>query len=67
MIETTNQDVQSATLEIQVIRANGTIENHGLVAAYHKNKLKNALLQVHIKIRRVYTWLMFLRTQAKRS
>ena len=33
-------DVKEAEMSIQIIRANGTIEDLGVVSYYHKNPLK---------------------------
>jgi hypothetical protein len=35
--------VREATIEVTVIRADGTREEHGVVSYWHKNPLKRAL------------------------
>lgn len=44
--------VREATIEITVIRADGSREDHGIVSYYHKNPLKRAAFAAKQKLRR---------------
>lgn len=44
--------VREATIEVTVIRADGTREQLGVVSYYHKNPLKRALWAARQKLRR---------------
>jgi hypothetical protein len=41
-MEPARQPVE-ASIEVKVIRANGTVEDHGVVSYYHRNPLKRLL------------------------
>lgn len=41
-----NAKVRQATLEAVVIRADGTVENLGVVSYYHKNPLKRLFYKI---------------------
>lgn len=43
--------LREATIEITVIRKDGTIENHGVVSYYHRNPLKRAAFAAKQKLR----------------
>jgi hypothetical protein len=58
--------IKSMTLEATVIRANGDIEPQGIIAAKHRNILKHILLQVRIKLDRLYVYRQRLKN-GKRS
>lgn len=44
--------VREATIEVVVIRADGTREDHGVVSYYHKNPLKRAAWAAKQKLKK---------------
>ena len=45
--------VREATIAVKVIRADGTVEDHGVVSFYHKNPIKRILWRLrHGDLRR---------------
>ena len=48
---TTGTKLKYATVEVTVNRANGTQEDLGIVSGYHRNPLKNLVMQLGIKFR----------------
>jgi len=45
--------VREATIAVKVIRADGTVEDHGVVSYYHKNPIKRILWRLrHGDLRR---------------
>ena len=57
--------IKSGSIEITIIKKDGTVINVGTVAAYHKNPLVNALLQIQLAYKRFNRWLTSLRTVEK--
>lgn len=45
------KSITEATIEITVIRADGTREDHGVVSYWHKNPLKRAAWAIKQKLR----------------
>jgi hypothetical protein len=43
--------IREATIEVTVIRKDGTREDHGVVSYYHKNPLKRAVWALKQKLR----------------
>lgn len=44
-------EIKEATIEVVVIRADGTREEHGVVSYFHKNPLKRAAWAAKQKLR----------------
>lgn len=44
--------IREATIEVTVIRADGTREEHGVVSYYHKNPLKRAAWAAKQKLKK---------------
>jgi hypothetical protein len=44
-------DIKEATIEVTVIRKDGTREDHGVVSYYHRNPLKRAAWAAKQKLR----------------
>lgn len=51
----TRGDIKKMTIEAKIIRADGRVEDYGVVSIYHKNKLRNLLAQVYVRIHRLIT------------
>jgi hypothetical protein len=51
----TRGDIKKMIIEAKIIRANGSVEDYGVVSIYHKNKLRNLLAQVYVRIHRLIT------------
>lgn len=49
-------DAKSASIRVKVIRANGRIEDHGVVAFYHKNPIKRWAFKAVRAIKRMLPW-----------
>lgn len=47
---------RSAAIRVKVIRANGRVEDHGVVAFYHRNPLYRWAYRVRRAIRRFLPW-----------
>lgn len=47
---------KSASIRVTVIRANGRVEDHGVVAFYHRNPLYRWAYRVRRAIRRILPW-----------
>ncbi len=63
----TKAKLKSASLEIVVHRANGDVEDLGVVSAYNANPLINIPLQIRIWIRgKKRQWQQFLQTRVKK-
>lgn len=59
--------VKYMVVEAVITRADGTIENLGVIAGKHKNPIKNAAMQLGIKIRGYKRkWHKFLQTEVKK-
>ncbi len=52
MIEPAKGGVREASIEVTVIRKDGTREDHGVVSYYHKNPLKRAAFAAKQKLGR---------------
>ena len=48
--------VKQQLVRAVIIRANGTREDKGVVAAYHMNPFINAAFQLKIKLKRLIKW-----------
>lgn len=44
-------DIEEASIEVTVIRADGSREDHGVVSYYHKNPLKRAAWAIKQKLK----------------
>lgn len=44
-------EIREASIEVTVIRGDGTREDHGVVSYYHRNPLKRALWAAKQKLR----------------
>lgn len=51
--------VKSFMIEAKIIRANGNIENRGLVSAKHTNPIKHILLQIKIAVNRLLSEIRY--------
>jgi hypothetical protein len=49
--QTAKGGVREATIEVTVIRKDGSREDHGVVSYYHKNPLKRAAWELKKKLR----------------
>ena len=47
---------RSAAIRVKVIRANGRIEDHGVVAYYHRNPLYRWAYRVRRAFKRMLPW-----------
>lgn len=53
MSEHTAKTVVQQTLEVKIIRADGTVEDLGVVAYYHKNPLRRFLYRLRRRTGRI--------------
>jgi hypothetical protein len=44
-------NIKQATMGLKIIRANGAVEDLGVVAVYHKNPIKRLVHGVYVKVR----------------
>ncbi|MBK8246099.1 MAG: hypothetical protein IPK85_01645 [Gemmatimonadetes bacterium] len=49
-------NAKSASIRVTVIRADGRVEDHGVVAFYHRNPLYRWAYRVRRAIRRILPW-----------
>lgn len=59
MITQQNPDIEQSTISVKIIRANGRVEDYGIVAGFHKNKIKHVAMQISIYLRRFIKGLIY--------
>lgn len=47
---------KSASIRARVIRADGRVEDHGVIAAWHRNPLIRFAYRVRLAIKRILPW-----------
>jgi hypothetical protein len=50
-LDSAKGDIKEATIEVTVIRADGSREDHGVVSYWHKNPLKRAAFAARQKLK----------------
>lgn len=58
----TKSETKQASLQAVLIKADGTVQNLGVVSFYHRNKIIQGAVNAWIKLKDFYRWLLAYKT-----